>query len=96
MEKPHISLSEALQGTEAEMAAEVAATDDSAESSNEKTTPQTSDGIVDEIARAEQRGYLRGRNEAIAEQMHKPGLWEEPEPRHSVSILGNLRRGVWD
>ena len=59
---------------------------------------------VAEIERlAEERGYLRGRNERIEQLMGEPGLWQPlhpsappdtaaPEP----AILQNLRRDIWD
>lgn len=53
------------------------------------------------IAEAEQRGYLRGRNEAVAIEMQRPTQWENetktPAMQDSESlILNNMRRSVWD
>lgn len=55
------------------------------------------------IAEAEERGYLRGRNEAIENALSGPGLWQlatdEGEPVDSlpeVPILQALRPSVWD
>lgn len=54
------------------------------------------------VAEAEERGYLRGRNERIDEFMGAPALWQ---PSHSgggempathVMILDNLKRSVWE
>lgn len=57
------------------------------------------------IAEAEQRGYLRGRNEAIEETMASPALWENTrltraremeEPDPASLFLSRLRPDVWD
>lgn len=54
------------------------------------------------IAEAEQRGYLRGRNERIEVEMRRPSLLENnrnAERDVEVSqplILNHLRRSVWD
>lgn len=55
------------------------------------------------VAQAEQRGYLRGRNEAIENALSGPGLWQlatdEGEPvghEPEVPILQALRPSVWD
>lgn len=82
---------------------------DSQNSQNTQNTQaaQTSPSPED-LAEAERRGYLRGRNEALAERLAEPGLWEmaddadffEPddsaEPRGEVEILRNIRPNVWD
>lgn len=68
----------------------------------EETTPQPD--IATLIAEAEERGYLRGRNEKIAMEMRSPALWEtmrEPDnkPDHEKPqplILNHLRPSVWD
>lgn len=71
------------------------------QSSPERPSPE-------DLAEAERRGYLRGRNEALAERLAEPGLWEmaddadffEPddsaEPHGEVEILRNIRPNVWD
>lgn len=57
------------------------------------------------IAEAEQRGYLRGRNERIEELMQEPGELEAPSAPatdspltggNEILILNNMRRSVWD
>ena len=57
------------------------------------------------IAEAEQRGYLRGRNESIAELMRKPGVLERmPDVRHynpldtdsEIMVLTSERVSIWD
>lgn len=59
------------------------------------------------VAEAEERGYLHGRNEAIAERMEQPALWEntagQPSPAaddraadYASLFLSELRPGVWD
>lgn len=55
------------------------------------------------IAEAEQRGYLRGRNENIESLMQAPGIYERPRDKPAahadqtseVLILNNIRRSVW-
>ena len=84
---------EAVQNSEAEIAAEAAVA----------TTTVPADAAIDTatdveamLAEAEQRGYLRGRNEAIAEQIDRPGLWEETDSPKGVSILDNISPGILD
>ncbi len=55
------------------------------------------------VAEAEQRGYLRGRNEKIAMEMRSPSLWEtirdDDQPDDDAeppAILRYLRPSVWD
>lgn len=55
------------------------------------------------IAEAEERGYLRGRNENIAQLMERPGVFErlgcevrEEAPTGGVEILSRERRSIWD
>ena len=60
--------------------------------------------IASLIAEAEERGYLRGRNEQIAMEMRSPSLWEtKREPSETLEpdkpqplILNHLRPSVWD
>lgn len=71
----------------------------------ETETPEASDptpatdiaatDIAALIAEAEQRGYLRGRNEAITERLESPELLAEPASRSEVEILTRLRPSVW-
>lgn len=54
------------------------------------------DALVNE---AEQRGYLRGRNEQIEVKMRQPFQSTEPIERpekRKASILNHIRRSVWD
>lgn len=68
----------------------------------EETTPLPD--IATLVAEAEERGYLRGRNEKIAMEMRSPSLWETMrEPEHKSDrekpqplILNHLRPSVWD
>lgn len=62
-------------------------------------------GVAAAIEEAEQRGYLRGRNERIAAEMDTPGLWEDcavttdaaPAPADDGPlILSGIRRSVWE
>lgn len=55
------------------------------------------------VAEAEERGYLRGRNERIEELMKRPGVFEPSAEERSggdrqkpeVMILNNMRHSVW-
>ena len=68
----------------------------------EDSAPQLD--IATLIAEAEERGYLRGRNEKIAMEMRSPSLWEtmrelDEKPEHEKPqplILNHLRPSVWD
>lgn len=65
--------------------------------------PVTSD-IDNLLAEAEQRGYLRGRNEAAAEMMNRPAMWQPVDPSGTAgritaatdAFLSGLKPGVWD
>lgn len=56
------------------------------------------------IAEAEQRGYLRGRNERIEELMQRPGILERPgngelhtaEAKADNGFLSHLKISIWD
>lgn len=56
------------------------------------------------LAEAEQRGYLRGRNERISIEMERPALWEDRNATAVASdiatdgpmILSSTSRSVWD
>lgn len=56
------------------------------------------------LAEAEQRGYLRGRNERISIEMERPSLWEDRNATAAVSdiatdgpmILSSMSRSIWD
>lgn len=67
--------------------------------------PATDDSFLRQLAEAEQRGYLRGRNESIEQLMREPAPLErpsapsrpEPESGESVPmILNNPRVSIWD
>ncbi|WP_290453428.1 hypothetical protein [uncultured Muribaculum sp.] len=58
-------------------------------------------GEVDKlIAEAEQRGYLRGRNEAAQNFISQPALFEEvraeSQPVQSSPLLSSRRVSIWD
>lgn len=72
-------------------------------------TPQPSGPTPEEISQmvadAEQRGYLRARNEMAESFMSRPALFENPLRRHDTpetarslaeNFLSELPRGVWD
>lgn len=87
---------------------------DTAEQTEQQTTdtqPETvgqpvpspsADELAAMLAEAEQRGYLRGRNEQIALAMKAPALWQEPDSTtdhpddFQPAILTNLRPSIWD
>lgn len=54
------------------------------------------------LAAAEQRGYLRGRNERIEELMSEPAMWQRDATDSGVAdesevlFLNNRRRSIWD
>ncbi len=68
--------------------------------------PQGEAGPVERLVEeAEQRGYLRGRNEALAGLYASPAVWEEPDsnvsepmlrPSPADSFLTGRRKGVWE
>lgn len=82
----------------------VAEAEAEAESKEVVGQPQRDEAeIAAMVAQAEQRGYLRGRNEAIENALSGPGLWQlatdEGEPvghEPEVPILQALRPSVWD
>ena len=86
-------------------AAEEAVAPAEAQENNESTeTPEVSD-IEALLAEAEQRGYLRGRNEAIEASMRTPALLENSRltraraleaPDPASLFLSRIRPGVWD
>lgn len=66
----------------------------------------TPEDMARAVSEAEQRGYLRGRNEAVSLAMAGPAMWEEPrgeskstedEGSDSDSLfLRHIRPSVWD
>ena len=58
------------------------------------------------LAEAEERGYLRGRNEAIDQWMQQPALYDnplrQPQPQRQTSesladgFLSAIRPSIWD
>ena len=69
----------------------------------QEPTSQPEQPDIDTLIReAEERGYLRGRNEQIALAMKQPAHWESPgrpekaETEPVPTILANMRRSVWD
>ena len=79
--------------------------DDSTPSTNTTEAPAATspDDIQQLIAEAEERGYLRGRNENIANLMQAPpdALPDVDSPTDTATsghilILNNLKPGIWD
>ncbi len=86
-------------------AAEEAAAPAEAPECNESTETSEAPDIEALLAEAEQRGYLRGRNEAIEASMHTPALLENSRltraralevPDPASLFLSRIRPGVWD
>lgn len=53
------------------------------------------------ISEAEERGYIRGRNEQIEKQMQSSGLWQDPSAAsppadETFPILSAPRPSIWD
>ncbi|MCH5347214.1 MAG: hypothetical protein J1E63_08900 [Muribaculaceae bacterium] len=65
-------------------------------------TAATSATADADIAEAEQRGYLKARNELLGEKMQQSGLWQMPaagdinadEPE--LDLLNYIRPSIWD
>lgn len=54
-----------------------------------------------QLAEAEQRGYLRGRNESVSAVMAEPTIYETSKPSSPIAeenrqFLSSPRRSVWD
>lgn len=94
----------ATEGNITEAEAEPAATQEPTEPSTPPESPAPSaDELAAMLAEAEQRGYLRGRNEQIELAMRAPSLWHESAPpcddaaeELQPAILANLRPSVWN
>lgn len=78
--------------------------DDNSVNNNNIATPEP-EPIEKQLEEAEQRGYLRGRNEALAGLYASPAVWEEPDnnisdpslrPSPADSFLTGRRKGVWE
>ena len=89
---------------EPEATEEAPAPAEAPESHESKETPEAPD-IEALLAEAEQRGYLRGRNEALEASMHTPALLENSRltraraleaPDPASLFLSRIRPGVWD
>ena len=71
------------------------------EQASQSSTSGNNPDMEQLIAEAEHRGYLRGRNEAVAIEMQRPAQWENETklpamPDSESLILNNMRRSVWD
>ena len=69
------------------------------------SVPATDDSFLRQLAEAEQRGYLRGRNESIEQLMREPAPLERPSAplrpaaesgESAPMILNNPRVSIWD
>ncbi len=63
--------------------------------------PEVSTTDIDTLVNeAEQRGYLRGRNEQIEVKMHEASRWHQTptnrKPTIETTILNHPRRSVWE
>ncbi len=65
-----------------------------------KTSAQAAPDIDSAVSQAEQRGYLRGRNEVIETQMRSRQVWEtapgDIPDNPSPQILAHIRKSVWE
>ena len=60
--------------------------------------------LATRLAEAEQRGYLRGRNEAVQLAMERPAMWQvagsqlcaEPPTESDAAFLRHIRPSIWD
>lgn len=99
----------AAQGSEAESAVGNTCDKPAAQAltdAGDAAGPQGEAGPVERLVEeAEQRGYLRGRNEALAGLYASPAVWEEPDsnvsepmlrPSPADSFLTGRRKGVWE
>lgn len=59
------------------------------------------------VAEAEQRGYMRGRNETMSQPMRRNGIWEQPHRQEEMVpvsegadddlvLLRQIRPSIWD
>lgn len=97
------------QTSQPDMPEETDPEDDALQPAPEATEPpETTEADIEaRIAEAETRGYLRGRNESIAELMREPAVFERqhapgtPPPQENREdsqpmILNNPRVSIWD
>lgn len=104
---PHTE-SGATDTGEPEQAAHPAPTETAvpADAPEPEATQEEITDIETRLAEAEQRGYLRGRNERIEALMKEPGIFERQSPAgtpapdlnpdSSPMILNNPRISIWD
>lgn len=62
----------------------------------EAATTVGSEELARLVAEAEQRGYVRGRTEALNERLSGPDMFQEPECKNPVTILAGIRESVWN
>lgn len=66
--------------------------------------PPNEADLASRLAEAEQRGYLRGRNEAVHLAMERPAMWQvagsdlhaEPPTESDAAFLRHIRPSIWD
>lgn len=77
---------------------------------NETETMVSRDELARAVAEAEQRGYQRGRSEAMSHQMRRNGIWEQPRREDPLPVSGSdedadggdlvllrrIRPSIWD
>lgn len=66
---------------------------------NEQTPQEPT--LEQQLAEAEERGYRRGLNEQIEQQMNRPGAWEgsvaaSPARGEAYTVLATAPRSIWD
>lgn len=88
--------------TEKEISADLAADVHNGNSIATCAPAQEAPDIDSLLAEAEQRGYLKGRNERIEQLMKEPTMYQQlapaaPQPpKPSETFLSNLRPSIWD
>ena len=101
---------EVLDGTEASSCSPASEAVDECAKDNQEEPGSTDEEIAAMVAEAEQRGYLRGRNEIIGQMMREPSLFSNPvrvridesaENRSDSAdpardFLTHIRPQVWD
>ncbi len=86
-----------------EMTQEVTAEVTENEVTDEPTEVLTPEMVEQMVRDAEERGYLKGRNEAVEALMDRPGYGGKPtegadedDGEDAMMILREMRRSVWD
>lgn len=86
-----------------EVAADLTAEPEAASNGEGDSVALSADEVERLVTAAEERGYLRGRNESVEALMDRPAggchvgeRVEEDDDEDAVMILREMRRSVWD